>query len=75
MHLREWRTKKQMPITEAAKLFKAEPSLLSKWERGLCRPSLEAAVRILEGTSYEVTLLDLATFGPERKKRGSGKAS
>lgn len=68
MHLREWRTKKQMPITEAAKLFKAEASLLSKWERGLCKPNLESAVRILEATGSEVTLLDLATFQPPKAR-------
>lgn len=74
MHLREWRTKKQLPITEAAKLFKAEPSLLSKWERGICRPDLEHAVHILEGTNYEVTLQDLATFGPSRRDRKAARS-
>lgn len=74
MHLLEWRKKKQITAAKAAELVGAEPSLFSKWERGICRPDLESAVRILEGTNYEVTLTDLATFGPSRRDRKAARS-
>lgn len=73
MHLLEWRKKKQFTVAVAAGLVGAEPSLFSKWERGVCRPGLESAVRILQGTNNEVTLMDLATFGPSRRDRKAAR--
>jgi transcriptional regulator with XRE-family HTH domain len=74
MHLLEWRKSKGLTIAQAAERVKAEPSLFSKWERGVCRPDLESAVRILKGTNDEVTLMDLATFGPSRRDRKAARS-
>lgn len=74
MHLIEWRKKHGLTLEKAAEKVGAENSLFSKWERGICRPDLESACRILEGTKGEVTLTDLATFGPSRRDRKAARS-